>query len=120
MNLEQVLPKRVQLVEVRDFLQFYNDKYNQIETKTLELKNCAKMLNFAKAYQRYILHLKLLKSLTKSNEITNHLKVSELIKDITEACSLYNFSGLKAYENERVEIGFLKERLTKENDKMLK
>ena len=97
-NLEQVSPKRIQLTEVRDFLEFYNQKYNSIEIKTLELKNCSKLLNFAKAYQKYIVQLKLLKSFTKS-EITNHLKVSELMHDITEACSLYNFSGLKAYEN---------------------
>ena len=78
------------------------------------------MLNFAKTYQKFILQLKLLKSLTRNVDIVNHLKVSELIHGITEACTLYNFSGLKVYENERVEIGFLKERLVKENDKMLK
>jgi hypothetical protein len=60
------------------------------------------MLNFARAYQKYIVQLKILKSLTKGNDITNHLKVSELIHDVTEACSTFNFSGLAAFENERV------------------
>ena len=87
--MEQVPDKKHNLMEAKDFLGFYNQKYQHVETKTLQLKNCAKMLGFAKAYQKYIVQLKLLKALVANRgEDSSHcFKLSELIHDLEESCS---------------------------------
>ena len=60
------------------------------------------MLGFVKAYQKYVVQSKLLKSLVASSEDsiqTNSFKLSELVRDIIDICSNNDFSGIKAFES---------------------
>lgn len=96
----------------------YNRKYDNISKKTTELKNCYSMLAFARGLQKFVVLSKMLRSLNKG-EMIHRLKTSEILRDISELCSVNDFSGIRLYENERPQIKAARELLLSRNQQKL-
>jgi hypothetical protein len=89
-------------------IQKFNEKYELIAEKVIESKNLNKILHFSKALEKLKVNIRLLRSLMKDfdqntnskllDELVNSLKISKILKEISNLTIKFDFTGIRSFE----------------------